>query len=193
MLTADKEDTMSKFFTYEERLNLQKKLKESMSIKAIAADLGKNPTTVSREIKKYSSEVATGHPGYPFNECKNRFNCHNKNICGRDCTRKSAIYCKLCPNCNGYCNDFVREICTVRFRPQYVCNGCDKIGKCSLMKSIYDAEHAHIKAHNVISESRSGLCVSEEEIARLNAIITPLVNNGQSVHQIRFMLNIRMN
>ena len=52
------------------------------------------------------------------------------------------------------------------------------------MKSVYHAEHAHIKAHNVISESRSGLCVSEEEIARLNAIITPLVNNGQSVHQI---------
>lgn len=61
---------MSKFFTYEDRLNLQKKLKESMSIKAIATDLGKNPTTISREIKKYSSEIATGYPGYPFNECR---------------------------------------------------------------------------------------------------------------------------
>ena len=85
LLAADKEDTMSKFFTYEDRLNLQKKLKESMSIKAIATDLGKNPTTISREIKKYSSEIATGYPGYPFNECKNRFNCRNKNICGKDC------------------------------------------------------------------------------------------------------------
>ena len=175
---------MSKFFTYEDRLSLQKKLKESMSIKAIATDLGKNPTTISREIKKYSSEIATGYPGYPFNECKNRFNCRNKNICGKDCSRKATQYCKLCPYCNEYCKDFVREVCTARFRPPYVCNGCEKIGKCSLLKSIYDAEHAHIKAHNVISESRSGLCVSEEEIARLNAIITPLVNNGQSVHQI---------
>lgn len=175
---------MSKFFTYEDRLNLQKKLKESMSIKAIATDLGKNPTTISREIKKYSSEIATGYPGYPFNECKNRFNCRNKNICGKDCSRKATQYCKLCPYCNEHCKDFVREVCTARFRPPYVCNGCEKIGKCSLLKSIYDAEHAHIKAHNVISESRSGLCVSEEEIARLNAIITPLVNNGQSVHQI---------
>ena len=175
---------MSKFFTYEDRLNLQKKLKESMSIKAIATDLGKNPTTISREIKKYSSEIATGYPGYPFNECKNRFNCRNKNICGKDCSRKATQYCKLCPYCNEHCKDFVREVCTARFRPPYVCNGCEKIGKCSLLKSIYDAEHAHIKAHNVISESRSGLCVSEEEITRLNAIITPLVNNGQSVHQI---------
>lgn len=175
---------MSKFFTYENRLNLQKGLKDSLSIKLIAAQLDKNPTTVAREIKKYSSEVATGYPGYPFNECKNRYNCRNKNICGKECSRKSTNYCKLCPQCNDRCSEFVREICTARFRPPYVCNGCDTIGKCTLMKTIYDAEHAHIKAHNVISESRSGLCVSEEEIARLNSIISPLVNQGQSVHQI---------
>jgi IS30 family transposase len=52
------------------------------------------------------------------------------------------------------------------------------------MKNIYDAEHAHIKAHETISESRSGLCICEEEIARLNTIITPLVQQGQSIHQI---------
>ena len=41
-----------------------------------------------------------------------------------------------------------------------------------------------MKAHEVISQSRSGLCVSEGEVARLNKIISPLVQNGQSVHQI---------
>ena len=80
------------------------------------------------------------------------------------------------PNYNYHCDKLDKS--------PYVCNGCDTIGKCTLMKTIYDAEHAHIKAHNVISESRSGLCVSEEEIARLNSIISPLVNQGQSVHQI---------
>jgi hypothetical protein len=55
----------------------------------------------------------------------------------------------------------------------YVCNSCDTLGKCTLIKNIYEAEHAHIKAHKTISESRSGLCVSEDEIARLNAIILP--------------------
>ena len=52
------------------------------------------------------------------------------------------------------------------------------------MKTIYDAERAHIKAHGTISEARSGLCVSEQEVSRLNAIISPLVNQGQSIHQI---------
>lgn len=65
---------MSKFFTYEERLDLQKYLKECLSFKEISHRMAKNPTTISREIRKYSSEVATGYLGYPFNACKNRFN-----------------------------------------------------------------------------------------------------------------------
>lgn len=71
-----------------------------------------------------------------------------------------------------------------RFRAPYVCNGCELIQKCTLLKSFYDSERAHIKAHQVISESRSGLCVCEGEVARLNALISPLVQKGQSVHQI---------
>ena len=175
---------MSKFFTYEERLELQKYLKQSLSFKEINRRIDKNPTTISREIRKYSIEVATGHPGYPYNACKGRFHCRKKAVCGKNCTRKSSTYCKLCSSCNEHCTDFIQEICTARFRVPYVCNGCETLGKCSLQKNIYDAENAHIKAHVTISESRSGLCISEEEIARLNAIISPLVKKGQSVHQI---------
>lgn len=175
---------MSKFFAYDDRLEIQKGLKESESFKSIARRLGKDPTTISREVRKHLSEVATGYPGFPFNACKNRLNCRKKSICGRDCTHKSALYCRLCRECNSHCPDFVEEVCSARFRVPYVCNGCSTIGKCSLMKNIYDAEHAHIKAHETISESRSGLCVSEAEIARLNDIISPLVKQGQSIHQI---------
>ncbi len=83
---------MSKFFTYEERLELQKYLKESLFFKEISRRLDKNPTTISREIRKYSSEVATGYSGFPFNACKNRFSCRSKNVCGKNCTRKTTIY-----------------------------------------------------------------------------------------------------
>lgn len=183
-MAADKEDAMSKFFTYEERLDLQKFLKDSLSFKEISRRLGKNPTTISREVRKYSSEIATGYPGFPFNSCKNRFNCRKKEVCGNNCTRKSAQYCKLCSSCNSNCNEYIEEICTARFRVPYVCNGCETISKCSLLKNIYDAEHAHLKSHEVITQSRSGLCVSEEEISRLNKIISPLIQNGQSVNQV---------
>jgi hypothetical protein len=146
---------MSKFFTYEERLELQKFLKESLSFKEISRRLDKNPTTISREVRKYSSEVATGYPGYPFNACRNRFGCRAKDVCGKNCTRKATVYCKLCQSCNDNCPDFILEICTARFRVPYVCNGCEALGKCSLLKNIYDAEHTHLKAHESISQSRS--------------------------------------
>jgi len=175
---------MSNFFTYEERLRLQKYLKENRSFKAIGNILTKSPSTISREVRKYLSEVATGSPGFPYNACKDRFNCRKKRLCEKECTRHSGTYCRLCQKCNVVCPDFMEEICTARLRPPYVCNACEKIGKCSLLKNLYDAEHAHIKAHKTISESRSGLCVCEEEIARLNNIISPLVRQGQSIHQI---------
>ncbi len=178
---------MANFFTYEERLTLQKLLKEGLSFKKIAAQLNKDPSTISREVRKYAVEVATDKPGYSFNACKSRMSCKIKasSLCGKDCTRKGSygVYCKVC-RCNEHCPDFVEEICTVRTHVPYVCNACPSIDKCTLLKTFYDAEKAHLKSHQVISESRSGLSTSEEEVARLNRIISPLVKQGHSVHEI---------
>ena len=176
---------MSNFFTYAERISLQKFLGEGLTFKEIARTLGKDPSTISREVRKHMSQVATGRPGYPYNPCKHRKSCRAKNLCGKgECHRQSVQYCKLCPDCSKHCPDFIEEICSSRFKVPYVCNGCSQISKCTLMKNIYDAEHAHYKAHDVISQSRSGLCTSEDEISRLNALISPLVRRGQSLHQI---------
>lgn len=51
-LAAKRSVNMSKFFTYEERLTLQKYLKDSLSFKEIAKYMDKNPTTISREVRK---------------------------------------------------------------------------------------------------------------------------------------------
>lgn len=67
----------------EERFELQKLLKESLSFKEISHRLDRNTTTISREVRKYRSEVAKGYPGYPYNACKNRINCRNKDMCGK--------------------------------------------------------------------------------------------------------------
>ena len=72
------EDAMAKFFTYEERLTLQRLLKEGMSFKKIAAQIHKDPATISREVQKYAVEIATGKPGYSFNACKKRMSCKIK-------------------------------------------------------------------------------------------------------------------
>ena len=98
---------MSKFFTYEERLTPQKCLKEILSFKEISKYLDKNPTTIFREVRKHSSEVATGYPRFPYNSCKSRFTCQKKSLCDKECTRPSNIYCKLCSKCNDNCSDYV--------------------------------------------------------------------------------------
>lgn len=181
----EKEDTMSKYFTYAERIALQKLLAGGLTFKEIGRRLGKDGTTISREVRKHMSVVATGYPGYPYNPCKNRRSCRKKNLCGKEnCHRRSVQYCKLCPDCGKRCEEYVEEVCGNRFRDPYVCNSCEKVGKCTLLKNLYDAEHAQYKSHDTISSARSGLCTSEEEIARLNALISPLVKQGQSLHQI---------
>lgn len=147
---------MSSFFTYQQRLLLQKYLTAGNSFKEITSLLEKDPTTISREVRNNLSLIASGKPGYPYNPCRNRVHCRRKNVCAEKdpCTRKSVSYCKLCSKCNDHCPDFVEEVCSSRFRAPYVCNGCNSIGQCTLRKNIYDAAHAEEKTHERLSQSR---------------------------------------
>ena len=175
---------MSKFLTYEERLVIARGLKESLSFGAIAEEINKDRTTVAKEIKKHSYKKKSGRPGYPYNACRHREVCKRKSICGSDCTHPSAYKCTICPLCNNVCGQFEEEICMSRFKPPYTCNGCSSLVKCTLEKVVYDPSDAHIMAEKTISEARSGIMSTETELARINKLITPLIRNGHSVHQI---------
>lgn len=175
---------MSKFLSYEDRLIIAKGLQENASFGEIAKQTGKDRTTIAKEIKKYSYDKKSGRPGYPYNPCKFRVSCKAKRICGNACTHQSAYKCSLCSECTLHCPDFEEDICLVKNRPPYVCNGCQKLPKCTLLKRIYDPADAHEMAHHAISESRTGILSNEDDIARINRIISPLVRNGQSLHQI---------
>ncbi len=176
--------TMSKFLTYDDRLEIQEGLKQHLSFGKIGEKIGKDRTTVAKEIKKYSFEQKTGSPGYAYNACKYRKSCTKKNICPLGCTRESLRKCSLCKDCNVICGDFQEEVCAVRNKPPYVCNGCDQLHKCTLKKKFYHAEEAHLRSQEKISDCRTGILSDELELARINAIVTPLVRNGQSIHQI---------
>lgn len=140
--------------------------------------------TLAKEIKKHATEKKIGIPGYSYNACVHRKNCRKKNICGINCTRKSAYSCRLCNHCNTTCSDFIEETCIGLLKPPYVCNGCLEQDKCTLRKTIYQACDAQSQAEESVSNARSGILSYEEELKRLNSIISPLVENGQSVHQI---------
>ncbi|ENY93205.1 hypothetical protein HMPREF1093_03278 [Hungatella hathewayi 12489931] len=72
---------MSKFLDFDERLEIQKGLKGQLSFGKIAAIIGKDRTTIAKEIKKYVFEQKTGYSAYPYNACIHRKTCNKKNIC----------------------------------------------------------------------------------------------------------------
>jgi transposase, IS30 family len=174
---------MSKYLTYEERLEIGAGLKQNLSFGDIGRQIGKDRTTIAKEIKKHSYEKKSGYSGWSYNACKHRSGCKLQDICGY-CRRPSTPSCKLCSHCNDSCPDFEEEVCSCRFKPPYVCNGCGQYNKCTLKKVVYDAADAHVAFSVNISEARSGILSSEAELSRLNSLVSPLIKNGQSIHQI---------
>lgn len=74
---------MSRYLTYEERLVIEAGQKEKLTFGGISLKLGKDRTTIAKEVKKYSYEKKSGCLGKPYNACKQRSNCTLKGICGK--------------------------------------------------------------------------------------------------------------
>ena len=69
-------------------------------------------------------------------------------------------------------------------KPPYVCNGCDTRQRCKLERHLYDAKSAQKEYESTRSESRQGIAITPAELKRIDNIISPLVNQGQSIHMI---------
>ena len=175
---------MSHYTTFEERLEIENGLRENISFGEIAKRLNKNRTTISREVRKYALPEKSGYGSTSFNACANRSNCTKTHICTSHCRRESTKYCKHCSYCNDVCPSFNEQICIARLKPPYVCNGCEERNRCTLLKTVYNAVKAQHMADEIISESRRGVLSSEQELTALNNLVTPLILQGHSVHQI---------
>ena len=172
----------NKHLTLEERLIIRTMLNDSASFKEIGRRLGKDCTTISKEIRSHKAFQKTGGYGRSFNDCLNRFNCTVTGLCSdSDCHYKK---CSLCPKCYRYCEEYAKEVCPALSKPPYVCNGCPKRNKCTLEKHMYCPLDAQREYEHRRTESRSGLCISEEEVLQLDDFISPLIRNGQSIHNI---------
>ena len=127
---------MSKFLSYEDRMIIAQRLQENASFGAIGKELGKDRTTITKEIKRYSYDKKSGRPGYPYNPCRFRTICKAKKLCGAGCTHPSTYKCSLCSECIFHCTDFVEDVCSVKNKPPYVCNGCSQLPKCTLYDTL---------------------------------------------------------
>ena len=160
---------MKKHLSLSERFDIENGLSTRKSFKEIARSIGKDCTTISREIRNHYVVKNTGGIGRQFNNCIYRSTCPNR---GKNC------------NLNN-CTEFKEQKCNLLNKPPYVCNGCKLKNQCTLTKHFYDAAYANNEYLSNLSEVRSGVMIYQNEIDNLNSILTPLIcEQNQSIHQV---------
>lgn len=174
-----------KHMTMEDRIVIEKGLDQKCSLRCIAIQLGKDPTTISKEIKKHRSFQEHNHFNEPRNKCALAKDCRKKNICGTYAPICKKM-CRLCNHCNSHCKDFTPRSyhCPKLDKAPFVCNACNKKSGCRLDKSYYRTATAHRQYRTVLVESRTGINISPERLTWLDELASPLILQGQSPYMI---------
>lgn len=165
-----------------DRIIIEAGLRERRSFSAIAAELGKDPTTISKEVRAHIKLNQAG--GY--NPCMIRKDCkHYGDLC-HPCKFTYGKPCHSCylTKCFDVCQNFQPALCSKLDKPPYVCNGCQQRQTCKLERHLYEAKFAQKEYEAIRSESRQGFAVTPAELERIDQIISPLIKKGQSIHQI---------
>ena len=166
-----------KHLTYDDRLAIQAGLQQGLKVAQIAKNIGKNRSTVSREIKAHRRLVSTSKG----NNCIHHRTCTRIPDCRSGCFRGKKQCQTACGRCQEGCPDYQEEFCTDYEKSLFVCNACDHRLRCRLRRMPYDAKYAQQQYEQMLSESRKGISLTEQELNRINDTITPLLKKGQSL------------
>jgi len=176
-----------KHLTLEDRYEIQRGLREHRSFSEIAEVIGCSPDTISKEIRGHRYHK----PRHAFlgqyqkpNRCKFRDTCRRRDVCHKKRGHKCRIPCRECLRCNELCPDFVDAPCKVESRAPYVCNNCSKSRSCLFERYLYNAEYANREYQTRLHESRKGIDLTRDELAALDALVSPLIRKGQPLVHI---------
>jgi len=176
-----------KHLTLSNRIYIEQELLQKSSFSSIAITLHKDPTTIAKEVKRYSKEVVP-KLSKDCMRCKYFDDCDltsKEQHCSRYDSRRCTFYCKKCWKHPTYhCIYFLPFKCDKLNKPPYVCNYCDNQKKCPLVKRIYDAAYAQRQYEKTLSKSREGINMTPEELQELNDLISPLILKGQPLSHI---------
>lgn len=152
-----------KHLTLEERKIIESGIIKGSSKSAIAEVLGKDKSTIGKEIKVHRTR-------------SHRFSL----------PLECAIYtqCPYSRNCRAKCVAYRPFVCKRRDRSPGACNGCPKFNHCRYDKYIYKAYDAHQEYLSTLIDARLGVDLTIEEAKRIGAIVKPLLDQGQSPYQI---------
>ena len=168
--------------TLSDRIHIEKELNDNASFKEIAKYLCKDPSTISREVRKHISH-SHGYGQIVVNNCKFKAVCREKNVCNN--TACISRRCSSCNRCNSHCSKYKPDDCYKRLhQAPFVCNGCPSRQGCHKAKSYYNAVDADNEYRKELSESRLGINLTPEELEHLDNLVSPLILRGQPVFHI---------
>lgn len=174
-----------KHLNLSDRINIEKGLNNNDSFATIAKVVQKDPTTISKEVRKHSKvKEYKGYANTPCEANKDKHSpCMLKHVCGDlECDR----ICRQCPKqrCSDICEAYRPQQCPKLSKAPYVCNGCGKRVNCMMEKKIYSSKYADDCYRETLSSSREGINQTPESIQKMNDILTPLIQKGQSIAHI---------
>ena len=156
---------MSNFMhlTFEERCKIEELLNKRFRKYQIAKEIGKTPSTISREINSHKDFYM--HTDYSSNYY-------------------SCVYFKDCKKCDHRCKFFKPIVCKDRDKFYGACNNCENVKNCKLDKFFYRAARAEKDYRFHLSDSRKGINMDENDLFNLAHLICPLIRQGQSIYVI---------
>ena len=167
-----------KHLTLEQRVQIEQFLNQNYSFKDIGRLLKKDPTTISKEVRKHRTEKVI----HSFNKCSKKDTCTKKNACNSSCSKP----CKNCKICNIECDEFEPIICKNLQIPPYVCNGCSQKYTCRTNRLYYQAFSSFKEYRNTLSSSRKGIRIDDEQLCNLDNLVSPLIKQGLSLSHIYY-------
>lgn len=149
--------------TLQERRIILTGIKNGSTKAAIAQTLGKDKSTIGKEIKLHRSLT---------HKCTLPLECTSYRKCPFD--RK----------CTSDCPEFQPFHCSRRDRSPGACNGCSAWSKCRFNKYTYSPEDAQMDYRSTLIDSRQGVNLTVSEAKEMAGIIAPLLKQGLSPYRI---------
>lgn len=149
-----------------ERIIIEQGLNNNSSKAAIAETLGKDKSSICKEVKKHSFIKKPN--SYGHNIGKGTYNCIHMKECGFN------VYC------TNVCEKQEKIICKHK-KKHGVCNGCENKNKCHLEKTIYEANKAQKEYAYDLHDSRSGVDLTSNEANQIGTVLKKGLDNGQSI------------
>lgn len=175
-----------KHLTLNDRIYIEDSLNAGVSFKDIARYPCKDPATISKEVRLHRLDDVQPKRIFnnPHNFCTKRFHCKRTDVCEKIIICDTN--CASCSKCSLVCRHFVKEQCHRLDRAPHVCNGCPKPkSRCTVPhKYTYDTKFAQHKYGELRTRSREGVNLSRQDALKVDAVVTPLIAQGQSPYAI---------